>query len=120
MPSTTFCQGNGSANKPHYSCQRCTNCCRWPGFVKLTDSDITSISGFLALAELEFIEQFTRLRPLRDELALTEQSDGACIFLQGRNFRIQPVKLIQCSGFPNTWNFLGWREVCEAIEIPAK
>jgi hypothetical protein len=120
MPSTTSCQENGSANKPHYSCQRCTNCCRWPGFVKLTDSDIRAIAGLLGLAELEFIEQFTRLRPRRDGLALTDQPDGACIFLEGRDCHIQPVKPIQCSGFPNTWNFPDWREVCEAIEIPAK
>jgi hypothetical protein len=56
MPSTTSCQENGSANKPHYSCQRCTKCCRWPGFVKLTDSDISAISEFLGLAELDFIQ----------------------------------------------------------------
>lgn len=119
MPSTTSCQESGSANKPHYTCQRCTNCCRWPGFVKLTDSDISAISNFLDLEESDFIQQFTRLRPSRDGLALTDQPDGACIFLQGRNCVIQPVKPIQCSGFPNTWNFPGWREVCEAIETPS-
>ena len=31
----------------------------------------------------------------------------------------EPVKPLQCGGFPNEWNFPGWREVCEAIEIPA-
>jgi Fe-S-cluster containining protein len=86
--------------------------------VKLTDSDITAISGFLGLTELDFIQQFTRLRPRRDGLALIDQPDGACISLEGRDCRIQPVKPIQCSGFPNNWNFPGWREVCEAIEIP--
>ncbi len=119
MPPTTSCQENDSANKPNYSCQRCTNCCRWPGFVKLTDADITAISSFLGLTDFEFIEQFTRLRPRRDGLALTDQPDGACIFLEGRDCRIQPVKPIQCGGFPNTWNFPGWREVCEAIEVKA-
>jgi hypothetical protein len=42
MPSTTSSQQNDSENNspiPRYACQRCTNCCRWPGFVKLTDSD---------------------------------------------------------------------------------
>ena len=121
MPSTTSCPENGSANsRPtplRYACQRCTNCCRWPGFVKLTDSDISAISNFLGLSEIDFIQEFTRLRPRRDGLALTDQPDGACIFLQGRDCRIQPVKPIQCSGFPNEWNFPGWRNVCEAIEI---
>jgi len=121
MPSTTSCPENGLANSrstpPRYACQRCTNCCRWPGFVKLTDSDIRAISIFLGLSEIEFIQEFTRLRPRRDGLALTDQADGACIFLEGRDCRIQPVKPIQCSGFPNEWNFPGWRDVCEAIEI---
>jgi len=100
-----------------YLCQRCTNCCRWPGFVKLTDADIPAIASFLGMEERQFIQEFTRLRPSRDGLALTDQPDGACIFLDGRDCRIQPVKPAQCGGFPNTWNFPGWREVCEAVEV---
>ncbi len=88
--------------------------------MNLTNSDISAISGFLGLAELDLIQQFTRLRPRRDGLALTDQTDGACIFLEGRDCLIQPVKPDQCCGFPNSWNFPGWREVCQAIEIPAK
>jgi hypothetical protein len=87
--------------------------------VKLTDSDISAISHFLEMSEVEFIQEYTRLRPRRDGLALTDQPDGACIFLEGRDCRIQSVKPLQCGGFPNEWNFPGWREVCEAIEIPA-
>lgn len=122
MPSTTSCPENASESSrepipPRYACQRCTNCCRWPGFVKLTESDISAISEFLGHSENDFIQSFTRLRPRRDGLALIDQPDGACIFLQGRDCRIQQVKPIQCRGFPNTWNFPGWREVCEAIEI---
>jgi uncharacterized protein len=85
--------------------------------VKLTDADITAIAGYLGLSEHAFIQQFTRLRPRRDGLALIDKPDESCIFLEGRDCRIQPVKPAQCRGFPNTWNFPGWREVCEAIEI---
>jgi len=84
--------------------------------VKLTDADITAVAAFLGIEERGFIQEFTRLRPSRDGLALTDQPDGACIFLDGRDCRIQPVKPAQCGGFPNTWNFPGWREVCEAVE----
>jgi len=103
---------------PYYQCQRCTNCCRWPGFVKITDSDIAAIAAFLGLEEEAFIQTHTRLRPNRDGLALIDQPDGACIFLEGRDCRVQPVKPHQCTGFPNTWNFPGWRDVCEAVEMP--
>jgi Fe-S-cluster containining protein len=88
--------------------------------VKLTNSDITAISHFLEMSEVDFIQKYTRLRPRRDGLALTDQPDGACIFLEGRDCHIQSVKPLQCRGFPNEWNFPGWREVCEAIEVPAK
>jgi Fe-S-cluster containining protein len=85
--------------------------------VKLTESDITAIAGFLEMTERDFIQQYSRLRPNRDGLALTDQPDGACIFLEGQDCRIQPVKPMQCRGFPNEWNFPGWRDVCEAVEI---
>ena len=39
------------------------------------------------------------------------------IFLEGRDCAIQPVKPRQCAGFPNTWNFPGWREACEAVPV---
>jgi hypothetical protein len=85
--------------------------------VKLDDDDIASAASFLGLAEAEFIHRFTRLRPARDGLALVDQPDGACIFLEGRDCQIQSAKPRQCKGFPNTWNFPGWRDVCQAIEV---
>ncbi len=104
-------------SKVHYQCQRCTNCCKWPGFVKLTNEDIVAISSHLGLSEWDFVQTHTRLRPHRDGLALLDQADGACIFLDGRDCRVQAVKPLQCRGFPNVWNFPGWREVCEAVEV---
>ena len=102
---------------PYYQCQRCTNCCRWPGFVKVDDADITAIAAHLGLDEHAFIQRYTRLRPQRDGLALIDQPGGECIFLDGRDCAVQPVKPRQCAGFPNTWNFPGWRDVCEAVPV---
>ena len=95
----------------HYECQRCTNCCRWPGHVKVGAAEIAQ---FLGMHEYDFIQRYTRLRDHRDGLALIEKPNGECIFLEGRDCAVQSVKPIQCAGFPNTWNFPGWREVCEA------
>lgn len=100
-----------------FQCQRCTNCCKWPGFVKLTDEDIVKISSHLGLSEWEFVQNYTRLRPHRDGLALIDQEDGACVFLKDGGCEVQPVKPLQCRGFPNLWNFPGWRDVCEAVEV---
>jgi Fe-S-cluster containining protein len=106
----------------HYRCQRCTNCCRWPGFVKIDADETAPIAAHLGLSEDDFIQRFTQLRPQRDGLALVDRPpsadgspDHACIFLEGRDCVIQAVKPRQCVGFPNAWNFPGWREVCEAL-----
>ena len=102
---------------PKYLCERCTNCCRWPGDVKVSDKEITAISRHLGLEEDDFIQQYTRLRSDRRGLSLIDQPDGACIFLDGQDCRIQPVKPQQCRDFPNSWNFPGWRDICMATEI---
>lgn len=102
----------------HYVCQRCTACCRWPGDVRVEDEEIGRIAGFLEISETEFIERFTRLRSNRQGLSLIEKENHECIMLDGSDCRIHEVKPGQCSGFPNRWNFPGWREVCEAVPVP--
>jgi Fe-S-cluster containining protein len=95
--------------------------------VKVDDAEIAAIAGYLGVSEHDFIQCYTRLRPGRDGLALIDKgadSSGTynheCIFLDGRDCAIQPVKPRQCAGFPNTWNFPGWREMCEAVPSLAR
>jgi uncharacterized protein len=96
-------------------CQRCTACCRWPGQVRLSDEEIARLATFKNMGEHEFIQQFTRLRHDRQGLALQEMPDGACIFLEGNDCAVQPVKPQQCREFPNLWNFPGFEKICRAI-----
>lgn len=98
-----------------YQCQRCTACCRWPGQVKVSSTEITAIAAHLGLEEADFIQRFTRLRAQRDGLALIDKPNGECGFLEGNDCTLQAVKPAQCKAFPNSWNFPGWREVCEAV-----
>lgn len=98
-----------------YECVRCTACCRWPGQVKLSDEDITRLAAHLGLSEFDFIQQYTRVRPDRRGLALQDQPGGECIFLEGRDCRVQPVKPRQCRDFPNGWNFPGFQKLCRAL-----
>ncbi len=101
-----------------YLCQRCGNCCRWPGFVRLGLGEAERIADHLGLPIDEFVERFTHLHPDRSALMLHSRPNGECVFLDGRNVcQIQAVKPRQCAGFPNAWKFPGWRELCEAIEI---
>lgn len=83
--------------------------------MRLTDAEITRLAAFKGCNETDFIQQFTRLRWDRGGLALKEQPDGACIFLEGENCAVQPVKPQQCREFPNLWNFPGFEKICHAI-----
>ena len=98
-----------------YECQRCTACCRWPGQVRLDDETISRLAAFKSLSESDFIQRFTRLRPDRRGLALLDKPNGECIFLEGNNCAVQPVKPQQCRDFPNLWQNPGAEKSCLAI-----
>jgi Fe-S-cluster containining protein len=98
-----------------FECQRCTACCRWPGQVRLTDTEITRLAAHKGLSEFDFIQQYTRLTGDRKGLALTDKANGECVFLEGENCAVQPVKPQQCRDFPNLWNFPGFEKMCHAI-----
>jgi hypothetical protein len=50
-----------------YLCQRCGNCCRWPGDVRITDEETKNIAEYLELSEEEFIA--TQRASMRTALA---------------------------------------------------
>jgi len=66
----------------YYQCQRCTACCRWPGFVRITDVEVPRIAAYLGLSEEDFIQRFTRLTPTRSGLALLDKPNGECLYLE--------------------------------------
>lgn len=106
------------SSAPRYACQRCGNCCRWPGDVRITDEEVTQIAAYLGMSEERFVHECTRLNANRTGLSIIDKPNGECLFLEGLNVcQIQPVKPVQCQGFPNEWRFPGWRDVCEAVEI---
>lgn len=120
MPGNHGSPGNrGGTLEPgvYYVCQRCTACCKWPGDVRIEENEVSLIAQFLKLNEREFLNQYTRLRTNRQGLSLIEKENHECIMLDGNACRIHPVKPGQCSGFPNKWNFPGWRKVCEALAV---
>jgi uncharacterized protein len=76
---------------------------------------VALIAEFLGLTEQDFLHRYTRLRTNRQGLSLLEKANHECIMLDGNSCRIHPVKPSQCAGFPNHWNFPGWRDVCQAV-----
>ena len=81
----------------------------------MTEADLDAMAGHLALTMHEFTERFTRLREDRRGLVLRERATGECVFLDGLDCRVQPVKPMQCRDFPNGWNFPGFEQQCRAI-----
>lgn len=98
-----------------HECQRCTACCRWPGQVRVNEGEVLRLAAFLGMDERDFINRYTRLREDRTGLALNERPNGECVFLEGVDCRVQPVKPQQCRDFPNLWSFPGFEETCRAI-----
>jgi len=81
----------------------------------LSDTEITRLAAFKQMSEHDFIQRFARLRPDRRGLALKDNPDGSCIFLEEDSCAVQPVKPQKCKEFPNLWNFPGFEKVCHAI-----
>ena len=102
----------------YYVCQRCTACCKWPGDVRIDENDVSAIAAYLEIEEADFLTTYTRLRTNRQGLSLIEKENHECVMLEGNSCRIHAVKPSQCAGFPNRWNFPGWRNICEAIPVP--
>ena len=90
--------------------------------MRLTEDEISRLAAFKQISEHDFIQCFTRLTNDRRGLALQEKPDGACIFLEGNDCAVQPVKPQQCRDFPNLWNFPGSEKSCRALprEITAE
>lgn len=87
-----------------FKCSGCGECCRWTGSVLLCDSDISRLANYLELSEQEFIDRHTRLAPNRRQLALLDQSDGSCAFLDGDRCSIYEARPEQCRTFPFAWH----------------
>lgn len=87
----------------------CTACCRRPGFVYLSEQDVSRIAAHLGLAQADFESKYVyRTRRRR---RLRKPPRGSCPFLGESGCRIHEAKPTQCRTFPF------WPEM---IEDPAE
>jgi Fe-S-cluster containining protein len=87
-----------------FACSGCGDCCRWTGSVLLSDADLPRLAAHLGLSEQAFIDGHTRLAPNRKQLALLDQLDGSCVFLEGNRCRVYAARPEQCRTFPFAWS----------------
>lgn len=87
-----------------FRCSGCGECCRWGGSVLLTEADLPRLAEALGLSVQAFIDGHTRLAPNRRQLALLDQADGSCAFLEGDRCSIYTARPEQCRTFPFEWS----------------
>lgn len=100
-----------------FECLGCGACCRIPnGIVRVSDAEISRISAFLGMPELEFIAGETEVAPDRRGLVLKSRPDNSCVWLTEDNrCRIHPVKPDKCRTFPYGWVNPDSYEVCAGL-----
>jgi len=95
-----------------FKCAGCGECCRWSGSVLLTDVDVELMAAHLGVSVQEFIDHHTRLAPNRIQLALLDQSNGSCAFLDGAGrCSVYAARPEQCRTFPYAWSAAGCPEL---------
>ncbi len=105
-------------HKVRYKCKRCGACCRWAGYVRISEEEANAIAAFLGLDLGDFLDKYTRITADGYDLSLIEREDESCIFITEDNeCMIQPVKPKQCRDFPEHWNFPGFERSCKAEKI---
>ena len=87
-----------------FRCSGCGECCRWTGAVLLEGFDLPRLAAHLGLIEQEFIDRHTRLAPNRRQLALLDQINGSCAFLEGDRCSVYESRPEQCRTFPFAWS----------------
>jgi len=111
--------GAMSSEKPFYQeglrfeCQRCSRCCRFdPGYVFLSQTDLSLIAAYLELSESEFREKWCRKvdRGGLSRLSLLEKPNYDCLYWKEGKCEVYPVRPLQCRSYPFWHAILASRE----------
>ncbi|MBN1900133.1 YkgJ family cysteine cluster protein [Candidatus Sumerlaeota bacterium] len=99
----------------NFHCQQCGECCSGEGVVNVTEEEISRIADYLGVSVEEFKEKWTRAAFFKGYW-LQEKPNKDCIFLEGNQCVIQPVKPEQCRSFPFSWENLDSIKTCPALK----
>ena len=108
-----------------FKCTGCGGCCTGaPGFVWLTQDDITQLAKALNLSEEAFVRRYTRQVGPRLSL-LEDETSFDCVFLKGKRCTVYEARPEQCRKFPwwpmNLKSEREWQQAaksCEGIDHP--
>ncbi len=92
----------------NFSCKQCSCCCRHePGYVYLSQVDLSTLAKAFNVTESDFIKSYCRIVPYHDGtdvLCLQEKTNFDCIFWN-EGCIAYSARPIQCSTYP-FWTFL--------------
>lgn len=97
----------------NFSCRRCMYCCSAePGYVFLSEDDITRLSAFFSLDRDTFIKQYCRMVDYGTHflVSLRERKNYDCEFLTPQGCSVYEARPLQCRTYPFWGNILESRE----------
>lgn len=86
-----------------FSCVQCSHCCKdEPGYVFLSEKEISIIHKHLGLSQENFIKTYCKKVQMGTfyMLSIIERPNNDCIFLTDSGCSIYPVRPIQCRSYP--------------------
>ncbi|MCI1209709.1 MAG: YkgJ family cysteine cluster protein [Treponema sp.] len=93
----------------NFSCQQCSYCCRIePGFVYLSQIDLTNLCNWFKFSEEQFIKKYCRAVPYYDGtkvLCLKEKENYDCILWGTNGCTAYKSRPLQCSTYP-FWSWI--------------
>lgn len=82
-----------------FECTKCGECCRWSGYVYLTESDIKKLEDKLGNSD-----NYTRTVHSGKDVVLKNKEDSKdCVFLKNDKCEIYDFRPEQCKDFPITY-----------------
>jgi len=86
-----------------FECIKCGKCCRWNGYVFLTDSDIDYISKHFKKNKEDWVEENTK--KVNNKIVLKNKKDSKdCIYLKDNECIIFDIKPEQCNEYPKSYD----------------
>jgi uncharacterized protein len=86
-----------------FSCTRCSNCCRHtPGYVFLSEKDVTNLLPATGLGRAEFLRKYCRIVNVNGfyRLSLREKQNYDCIFWADGACLVYKKRPLQCKSYP--------------------
>ncbi len=92
-------------SKLKFKCVRCGDCCKWHGYVKVSESEAEAIAQFIGMDTADFYENMLMPGDEGESVSLTENDDGSCPFYSDspQGCRIYEVRPSQCMSYPLEW-----------------